>query len=450
MSISTLTEREAKVIVAEMNRRKLEQEKKDRAKDILQSEQAVEVDLGDTETTEVTPENIVTGTESQEEIVSNTTVNPAEEVVDEIVTNSRGIHLTDNGKFYVDESGKQYARVTSVISATEGAERMTPDNPWITPSTTIGTGIDEFVRDFFAKKLGNTDNLSDRYPNATNKQLNEFRKQLEGLRKTFEEKELTVVPRDVTVTGTIEVTDSQGKKYNLDVAGTLDLLAYDTKGNFYIFDMKTSRSVPNHEKGVKWSKQLSLYKQFLESKYGVNVKGTEIIPIQVSYPAPKGFGNSKNEYTAKDGKLYMNGTEYREATPILHNTIPISTSEVDIKYNLLTNDEVGLLKPLPDGTIDANTGVEKTDVVKTPENSSKVEEQSLAQLQQRKGRGGEPINATSLYRDREFRGRFKEILTKKGFTGKPSEVNAFLESLNMPTTNITDIDAWLDMLENCR
>lgn len=450
MSISTLTEREAKVIVTEINRRKLEQEKKDRAKAILQSEQAVEVDLGDTETTEVTPENIVTGTESQEEIVSNTTVNPAEEVVDEIVINSRGIHLTDDGKFYVDESGKQYARVTSVISATEGAERMTPDNPWVTPSTTIGTGIDEFVRDFFAKKLGNTDNLSDRYPNATNKQLNEFRKQLEELRKTFEEKELTVVPRDVTVTGTIEVTDSQGKKYNLDVAGTLDLLAYDDKGNFYIFDMKTSRSKPGHEKGVKWSKQLSLYKQFLESKYGVNVKGTEIIPIQVSYPAPKGFGNSKNEYTAKDGKLYMNGTEYREATPILHNNIPISTSEVDIKYNLLTNDEVGLLKPLPDGTIDANTGVEKTEVVKTPENSSKVEEQSLAQLQQRKGRGGEPINATSLYRDREFRGRFKEILTKKGFTGKPSEVNTFLESLNMPTTNITDINAWLDMLENCR
>ena len=450
MSISTLTEREAKVIVAEMNRRKLEQEKKDRAKAILQSEQAVEVDLGDTETTEVTPENIVTATESQEEIVSNTTVNPAEEVVNEIVTNSRGIHLTDDGKFYVDESGKQYARVTSVISATEGAERMTPDNPWVTPSTTIGTGIDEFVRDFFAKKLGNTDNLSDRYPNATNKQLNEFRKQLEGLRKAFEEKELTVVSRDVTVTGTIEVTDSQGKKYNLDVAGTLDLLAYDNKGNFYIFDMKTNRSVPNYEKGVKWSKQLSLYKQFLESKYGVNVKGTEIIPIQVSYPAPKGFGNSKNEYTAKDGKLYMNGTEYREATPILHNNIPIPTSEVDIKYNLLTNDEVGLLKPLPDGTIDANTGVEKTDVVKTLENSSKVEEQSLAQLQQRKGRGGEPINATSLYRDREFRDRFKEILTKKGFTGKPSEINAFLESLNMPTTNITDIDAWLDMLENCR
>ena len=450
MSISTLTEREAKVVVAEMNRRKLEQEKKDRAKAILQSEQAVEVDLGDTETTEVTPENIVTGTEAQEETVSNTTVNPAEEIVDEIVINSRGIHLTDDGKFYVDESGKQYARVTSVISATEGAERMTPDNPWVTPSTTIGTGIDEFVRDFFAKKLGNTDNLSDRYPNATNEQLNEFRKQLEGLRKTFKEKELTIVPRDVTVTGTIEVTDSQGKKYNLDVAGTLDLLAYDDKGNFYIFDMKTNRSKPSHEKGVKWSKQLSLYKQFLESKYGVNVKGTEIIPIQVSYPAPKGFGNSKNEYTAKDGKLYMNGTEYREATPILQNNIPIHTSKVDIKYNLLTNDEVGLLKPLPNGTIDANTGVEKTEVVKTSENSSKVEEQSLAQLQQRKGRGGEPINATSLYRDREYRGRFKEILTKKGFTGKPSEVNAFLESLNMPTTNITDIDAWLDMLDNCR
>ena len=210
----------------------------------------------------------------------------AQAIVDRITTDTHDITLDNKKGVYTDSTGKEYARVTSVIQATEDTERFDPNSPWILPSTNIGTGIDNFVRDFFANKLGNLDSLHERYPNASTSQLQAFEKQLRELKANFDKKGLTVVPRDVTVTGEVEVTDANGKKYKLPVAGTLDLLAYDREGNFYIFDMKTNHSAPNAKKAAKWNKQLSLYKQFLETKHGVSVKETSIIPIKVSYPSP--------------------------------------------------------------------------------------------------------------------------------------------------------------------
>ena len=78
----------------------------------------------------------------------------------------------------------------------------------------------------------------------------------------------------------------------------MDLLAYDNNGNFYIFDMKTHRAdAINDEKKAKYARQLSLYKQFLESKYGIKVKSLKIIPIKVDYPTP----NNLNKYDTSDG-----------------------------------------------------------------------------------------------------------------------------------------------------
>ena len=69
-----------------------------------------------------------------------------------------------------------------------------------------------------------------------------------SLRNNFISNGLTIVPRDITVTGTLKVTDNNGVEHKIDVAGTLDLLAYDGAGNFYVFDMKTNRSGINGHK----------------------------------------------------------------------------------------------------------------------------------------------------------------------------------------------------------
>ena len=384
----------------------------------------------------------------------------AQAMVDRITTDTHSITLDSKRGIYTDSTGKEYARVTSVIQATKDAERFDPNSPWAVPSTNIGTGVDNFVRDFFANKLGNVDNLTERYSNADITQLKSFLKQLEGLKEKFDKAGLTVVPRDVTVTGEVEVTDTNGKKYKLAVAGTLDLLAYDKEGNFYIFDMKTNRSVPNEKKVTKWDKQLSLYKQFLETKYGISVKGTSIIPIEVKYPVPKGWGNGKTVYRAdeKTNQLYYqtednsgaltSSTPYRDAKPILHPNIPISTSPVKIEYNLLTDSEKALLSPVVDGTFNSSTGTTNIESKNKNKDINKTGDISLAELQA--STNAKPTDVSSMLKNRNYSKKVREILKEKGFNGKMSEVEAWLKEHNMPISNIKDIDSWIDMLQNCR
>lgn len=384
----------------------------------------------------------------------------AQAMVDRITTDTHSITLDSKRGIYTDSTGKEYARVTSVIQATKDAERFDSNSPWAVPSTNIGTGVDNFVRDFFANKLGNVDNLNERYPNADITQLRSFLKQLEGLKEKFDKAGLTVVPRDVTVTGEVEVTDTNGKKYKLAVAGTLDLLAYDKEGNFYIFDMKTNRSVPNEKKVTKWDKQLSLYKQFLETKYGISVKETSIIPIEVKYPTPKGWRDGKTVYRAdeKTNQLYYqtednsgaltSSTPYRDAKPILHSNIPISTSPVKIEYNLLTDSEKALLSPVVDGTFNSSTGTTNIESKNKNKDINKTGDISLAELQA--STNAKPTDVSSMLKNRNYSKKVRGILKEKGFNGKMSEVEAWLKEHNMPISNIKDIDSWIDMLQNCR
>lgn len=384
----------------------------------------------------------------------------AQAIVDRITTDTHDIILDNKKGIYIDSTGKEYARVTSVIQATEGTERFDPNSPWILPSTNIGTGIDNFVRDFFANKLGNLDSLHERYPNSSTNQLQAFEKQLRELKANFDKKGLIVIPRDVTVTGEVEVTDANGKKYKLSVAGTLDLLAYDRDGNFYIFDMKTNRSAPNDKKAAKWNKQLSLYKQFLEEKYGVSVKGTSIIPIEVSYPTPKGWRDGKTIYRAdeKTNQLYyqtdygMNTlaheTTFMDSNPTLHANIPITTSPVKIEYSLLTDSERTLLSPVIDGTFNSSTGTTNIESKNKNKDINKTGDISLAELQA--SANAQPTDVSSILKNRNYSKKVRGILKEKGFNGKLSEAEAWLKEHNMPISNIEDVEAWIDMLQNCR
>lgn len=383
----------------------------------------------------------------------------AQAIVDRITSDSHDIILDEKKGVYVDSTGRERARVTSVIQATEGSERFDPNSPWILPSTNVGTGMDNFVRDFFASKLGNLDSLQDRYPNATTEQLQSFEKQLQEFKSKLDKAGLTVVPRDVVVTGEVEVTDTNGKKYKLPVAGTLDLLAYDREGNFYIFDMKTNHSAPNAKKAAKWNKQLSLYKQFLEEKYGVSVKETSIIPIKVSYPTPKGWRDGKTIYRADDktNQLYYqtedNGkltpeTIYRDAKPTLYSNIPIITSPVKIEYSLLTDSERTLLSPVMDGTFNSSTGTTSIESKNKNKDINKTGNISLAELQA--SANSQPTDVSSILKNRNYSKKVRGLLKEKGFNGKISEAEAWLKEHNMPISNIEDIDSWIDMLQNCR
>ena len=298
----------------------------------------------------------------------STPTNPAREraanITTQIEDDSKHIKLADDNSGYIDtRTGKKYARVTSVISADEKAgERFDPNSPWVVPSTNIGTGFDEFVRDFFAGKLDNmaSEQLAENYPNATKEALQKFKEQLMGLRNNFISNGLTIVPRDVTVTGSLDVLDSNGKIHTVDVAGTLDLLAYDGNGNFFIFDMKTNRSGIDQHKQEKYSRQLSLYKKFLENKYGIQVKSLNLIPIGVEYPAPSGWKNGTADYLVspeKANQLMIDGKNYTGANPTLQDIIAVNYTEPHIVWEKMTDEERAMFVEV-ENTVKAETNDE--------------------------------------------------------------------------------------------
>lgn len=335
-------------------------------------------------------------------------INPAaeraKEIVDKIVNDSKSITLADDGSSYIDSKGTRYARVTSVISADERAgERFNPNSPWVTPSTNIGTGFDEFVRDFFAGKLDNmtAEQLAENYPNATKEALQEFKEQLMSLRNNFISNGLTIVPRDVTVTGQIEVADNNGKIHTINVAGTLDLLAYDGKGNFFIFDMKTNHSGINQHKREKYARQLSLYKEFLEKKYGVQVKSLNIIPIGVSYPTPVGWKDGTADYSVspeKANQLLIDGKEYRGANPTLQDTIAVPYTPLRVVYDRLTPSEKEMLSGI-EKTLNEGTGVVEAPVEPVTPIEAQVADSEDMPINSTLGVGVDMSIGDSLFKD---------------------------------------------------
>lgn len=188
----------------------------------------------------------------------------------------------------------------------------------------------------------------------TNEQYHKFVEQLEQLGEQFKAKGLTIVPRNVLATGTVTVNNEDGTSQTINVAGTLDLLAYDEAGNFHIFDMKTRHSPTVDEKlAKKWARQLYAYKAFLQNAYGINVKSTSIIKIDVPYPSP----SSKVEYSLNEDEntLLLNGTPFSQANQgnnIFNgkflSVLPINTESLlqnglDIRRSKLTDTEVEML-----------------------------------------------------------------------------------------------------------
>ena len=112
-----------------------------------------------------------------------------EQIAAIIVKNSGDIQLSKDGKYYINKkTGAKYMRATQVIQAYVEGHTFDPNSPYITPSTNIGTGMDELIRDFISGRITwNKDSkqwevegesLEKVYPNATKKSLNMFVSQL--------------------------------------------------------------------------------------------------------------------------------------------------------------------------------------------------------------------------------------------------------------------------------
>ena len=192
---------------------------------------------------------------------------------------------------------KDIRRAVAELRTTHKKEKY---GAWSTPSTAIGNTADIITRDFLAG------HVKDSYPNISKENLAKFVNQLTLFKADLEANGIHVVSEGVMAHGKITMTAEDGTTHDVNVAGTLDLFGYDDKGNFYIFDMKTTR---NHNSSKllqeqnKWSRQISMYADLLKQSYGIDVtpSNLRIIPINVNYPTPMG---SRSDYLNPAGPKY--------------------------------------------------------------------------------------------------------------------------------------------------
>ena len=158
---------------------------------------------------------------------------------------------------------------------------------WGLPSSLIGTTADVIVRDFFEGRL------KSQYPNMSSDDLQGLKDDLKKLVLYFDSKfgkgKYGIVTQEFPIASMINTIDANGKPVKKLIAGTMDMLIYDDKGNFYIYDMKTARSGINDNKKSGYTKQLNAYKSILEASYPElkdKIKELSLIHMSVSYPNP--------------------------------------------------------------------------------------------------------------------------------------------------------------------
>jgi hypothetical protein len=90
-----------------------------------------------------------------------------------------------------------------------------------------------------------------------------------SLHQIFTANGWTVVPKDIRTFGTADVTNKGAKVGTLPIAGTLDLLVYDSEGIFHIIDIKSMHLTDNGENVLannraEWEAQVSTYQATLQ------------------------------------------------------------------------------------------------------------------------------------------------------------------------------------------
>lgn len=286
--------------------------------------------------------DVDTGLHDGKPSTPNSTITPidkAKETVEKILEDSKDLHLNTSEDGYISESTQEsYLRVTDVISADEEGSHFDPNSPYAIPSTTIGDSVDTFMRGITYGIINdnNIDTESKNHNNASSfqwkKLFNAWKAKIQNLEGT---QGLTFIKGDVKVSGKIKITDKEGNEEERLVAGTLDLLAYDENGEFHIYDMKTHHGVITPELEAKWRRQLTLYKELLEAKYGIEITSINIIPIKVNYPNP----DKRNKYTREGDQLLLNGKKYKNAEPTLEDIRTYESITLNIKKEKLEGKE---------------------------------------------------------------------------------------------------------------
>ena len=328
--------------------------------------------------------------EETEETSPESPFEEAEALVERLISDSekyvrKSKDFNSNHTYEILEDGKWVpvdTSVTQLVSkamTNETTENTEVSELWKIPSTALGNTVDAFVRDYFMGK----DVLDGHIPNLTIAQAQALKEDLDTIKKSFDTKfgkgKYKVVTQEFPIAGTYTEMVN-GKPVTKTIAGTMDMLVYDDKGNFYIYDMKTVRSSLGSDKLTKYSQQLSYYKSILEANYPEirgKIKELNLIRFDLRYEDPR-----RVTYTVDNhGVLYANkmpisrlaATKYR--APRLHTEDSIVDGFVPIDVEAAINDIEALPK--------SSDPITNSAAIKEVVESSKIPESEKSEIKKK-------------------------------------------------------------------
>lgn len=273
---------------------------------------------------------------------------------------------------------------------------------WKLPSSRLGNTADRFSRSYFDlynKELegkGNRNTITRRFfPNMTKEHKQGLKEDLdkvvEHLNNKFGKGKWRAVTSEFPIAGKYTVEEN-GIPTIKTIAGTMDMLVYDDKGNFYIYDFKTVRSNLSKDKLQGYYMQLSVYKAILEANYPElrgKIKGMELVRFDLWYETPFEEGGSTIYQQAdleegedkdtlwivlnKDGITYVpiEKTDWYSA-PRIHSANEISTSFYPVEESKLKESFLSLSSEDKEIIPEAKEIIKK-DKINTSERDSQVE-----------------------------------------------------------------------------
>ena len=267
--------------------------------------------------------------------INNSALNRGKAKVDEIEQYfgsriTRSDNFTEDHTYYLDGKTPIDTSVTQKIHGKQDVGK------YGIPASTLGNTADAAARAHFENN-GEMPEDTD-IPNVTDEQkklLAESMKTIEQmLDAKFGKGHYRVVTKEFPIGGTVEVNGEQKT-----IAGTMDMLVYTDKGEFWIFDFKTKRA--NNEANISpetlvgYKQQVNIYRQLIETNFP-ELKGKvhtgSLIKFNVEYPEPNDTvkyranpnNSSRLQISTDGGNTY---TDIQDA--LIDYTAPIIVDDIN-------------------------------------------------------------------------------------------------------------------------
>lgn len=197
---------------------------------------------------------------------------------------TRSDNFAEDHTYYLDGKTPIDTSVTQKIHGKQDVGK------YGTPASTLGNTADAAARAHFENN-GEMPEDTD-IPNVTDEQKEMLAESMKTIEQMLDAKfgkgHYRVVTKEFPIGGTVEINGEQKT-----IAGTMDMLVYTDKGEFWIFDFKTKRANVNAnispETLTGYKQQVNIYRQLIEANFP-ELKGKvhtgSLIKFSVEYTEP--------------------------------------------------------------------------------------------------------------------------------------------------------------------